>query len=101
MDFTLLDTREDGFADHIIIQPPAFVFLPTFVSDVPETILNLSRVEFSESVAEAHIGEIGKRLSLFWCETSHVLISLWVKNINLLMGNVEVAYKDDRLPFLF
>ena len=88
VNLTLFNARKDCFAYHIVVKPPTFIFFAAFVPDVPETVLYLPRVQFSESIAEPHISKIGERLSLFWRKASHILVSLRVKNIYFLMGHV-------------
>ena len=91
---------EDGLAYQSIIETPAFVFLTRLVTDIPEAVFYLTWVQFTESVAEAEAQEVGEGLAFFWCEAGHVFVSLGVKDVNLLVGYVQITYQHHWLATL-
>ena len=53
VNLALLDRRKNGLAADCVVEAPPFVFFAAFVSDVPKTIFDFSRIELAECVAVA------------------------------------------------
>ena len=88
MNLTFFDAGKDLLAHDCVVKTPSFVLLPTLVTDIPETVLYLSWVKLSKSIAEAHVYKVSEGLAFFRGEACHILVSFRVKNIDFLMSNI-------------
>src|SRR5680860_542764 len=85
-------------ADQEIVDPPAHVPLSRLRHHVPPGVrLGCVRMQVAERVDKAVIQEILKPLALLVREAVRAMVLIWSGEVDLLVGDIEVATKDDWL----
>src|SRR5262249_53503954 len=82
--------------DEIIDAPPD-VSRPAVHHLAPPRIVSAARLELPESVDETRVEQPGKVIALLVGESGVAAVGLRVREVDLLVRNVEVAAENDRL----
>lgn len=101
VDFCFADGALQPLGDYDVVKSPSFILLTRLVSNVPKAVLDALWIQKSKCIGKAHPQEIAKRLSLLRRKTGHLLVTLWIINIQVLMCDVEITCQNYWLAFHF
>ena len=86
--------------DKEIVKTPASILFSGARAETPERKLFFLWVKMSESVNKPFLQEFIERFPLLWSISGNLILALWVKDINLLVSNIQVTCENHWLVLI-
>ena len=97
-DLAVAKAGQQAAGQHKVVEPPAHVFVASVHHVGPEGVgVALLGVELAEAVHEPGLQQLAEALALLGSETRVLLVSFGILQIDLLVGDVQVAAQHHRL----
>lgn len=91
-DLTVAQGGQQTAGQHKVVEPPAHVFVTSVHHIGPEGVgVGLLRVQLTEAVHEPGFQQLAETLALFGGEACALLVAFGILQVDLLVGDVEVA----------
>lgn len=97
-DLAVAKAGQQTAGQHKVVEPPSHVFVTSVHHIGPEGVgVGLLGVELTEAVHETGLQQLAETLALLGSEACVLLVSFGILQIDLLVGDVQVAAQHHRL----